>query len=213
VAIAAPWVRELSGLTVPDAVAMVLDPAGRVVDERREAVLFAHFGLTGPAILDVSRALARMRSPRLGSIGLDLRPDVPAERLEEEVASASRTGRHAVAGMLGLSRRLAAGVMEAAGVPADRVGPELSREERRRVVGSTKRLLLPVEDTLGFEKAEVTRGGVLLAEVDPRTMESRIRPGLFFCGEVLDLDGRIGGYNFQAAWSTGWLAGESAARS
>ena len=67
--------------------------------------------------------------------------------------------------------------------------------------------------TLGFEKAEVTSGGVALDEVDPKTLESRLVPGLHFAGEVLDLDGLIGGYNFQAAWSTGWLAGESAERS
>jgi predicted flavoprotein YhiN len=69
---------------------------------------------------------------------------------------------------------------------------------------------LPIAGTLGFEKAEVTSGGVRLDEVDPRTLESRLVPGLYFCGEVLDLDGLIGGYNFQAAWSTGWLAGETA---
>ena len=70
-------------------------------------------------------------------------------------------------------------------------------------------LRLPVAGTLGFAKAEVTSGGVALDEVEPRTLESRLRPGLHFVGEVLDLDGLIGGYNFQAAWSTGWLAGES----
>ena len=74
-----------------------------------------------------------------------------------------------------------------------------------------KGLSLPIVGTLGFEKAEVTSGGVALGEVDPKTLESRLVPGLYFAGEVLDLDGLIGGYNFQAAWSTGWLAGEMAA--
>jgi predicted flavoprotein YhiN len=69
--------------------------------------------------------------------------------------------------------------------------------------------MIPVSGTLGFKKAEVTAGGVSLAEVDSRTMESRLVPGLYFAGEVLDLDGPIGGYNFQAAFSTGWLAAES----
>ena len=76
-----------------------------------------------------------------------------------------------------------------------------------------KGLSLPILGTLGFEKAEVTSGGVALGEVDPKTLESRLVPGLYFAGEVLDLDGLIGGYNFQAAWSTGWLAGETAATS
>ncbi len=74
-----------------------------------------------------------------------------------------------------------------------------------------KGLSLPLRGTLGFEKAEVTSGGISLDEVDPRTLESRLVPGLHFAGEVLDLDGLIGGYNFQAAWSTGWLAGETTA--
>ncbi len=96
-------------------------------------------------------------------------------------------------------------------MPADRVGPDLSRDERRRLVAGIKGLRLPVAGTLGFAKAEVTSGGVALDEVDPETLESRLRPGLHFAGEVLDLDGLIGGYNFQAAWSTGWLAGATAA--
>jgi len=77
------------------------------------------------------------------------------------------------------------------------------------MVQAVKRLRLPVRGTLGFEKAEVTSGGVSLDEVDSRTMQSKLCPGLYLAGEVLDLDGPIGGYNFQAAWSTGWLAGRS----
>ena len=75
-----------------------------------------------------------------------------------------------------------------------------------------KRLQVPLAGTLGFEKAEVTAGGVSLHEVDSRDMQSRKQPGLYIAGELLDLDGPIGGYNFQAAWSTGWLAGMKAAR-
>jgi predicted flavoprotein YhiN len=119
-----------------------------------------------------------------------------------------------VAGLLppGIPRRLADGLVRAAGVPEGRMGPDLSRDERRRLVAVCKGLRLPVEGTLGFAKAEVTSGGVALDEVDPRTLQSLRQPGLFFAGEVLDLDGQIGGYNFQAAWSTGWLAGDCAAR-
>ena len=108
-----------------------------------------------------------------------------------------------------LPRRLAEAVMLASGVPVDRMGPDLSREERKRLVAGIKGLRLPVSGTLGFAKAEVTSGGVALDEVEPKTLESRRQPGLHFIGEILDLDGLIGGYNFQAAWSTGWLAGES----
>ena len=115
-----------------------------------------------------------------------------------------------MAGLLpaSLPRRLAEALLGASGIALDRMGPDLARDERRRLVATLKGLRLPVAGTLGFAKAEVTSGGVALDEVDPRTLESRLRPGLHFIGEVLDLDGLIGGYNFQAAWSTGWLAGE-----
>jgi hypothetical protein len=134
--------------------------------------------------------------------------------LDLQIQSACRSGRKAVAGLFPdpIPRRLAEALLTAAAVPTERLGPDLSREERRRVVSAVKGLRLPVAGTLGFAKAEVTSGGVRLDEVDPRTLESRLQPGLHFAGEILDLDGLIGGYNFQAAWSTGWLAGEAVSR-
>jgi predicted flavoprotein YhiN len=89
----------------------------------------------------------------------------------------------------------------------------LSRGDRQVLVASIKRLRVPITGTLGFEKAEVTAGGVALDEVDSRDLQSKKQRGLFIAGELLDLDGPIGGYNFQAAWSTGWLAGTKAADS
>jgi predicted flavoprotein YhiN len=101
--------------------------------------------------------------------------------------------------------------LRVAAIADNRMGPDLSRDERQRLLTNLKSLALPIAGTLGFEKAEVTAGGVALDEVDPKTLESRLVAGLFFAGEILNLDGLIGGYNFQAAWSTGWLAGETAA--
>lgn len=203
------WVPGLRGLTLPDARASVVDGAGRSLLERREAVLFAHFGLSGPAILDVSRAVARREGDERLDLRLDLVPATMPEAIDGQLQAACRSGRGQVVGMLPetIPRRLAEAVLITAGVPSGRIGPELSRDERKRVVGAIKGLTLPIAGTLGFAKAEVTSGGVALDEVDPTTMESRLRPGLHFIGEVLDLDGLIGGYNFQAAWSTGWLAG------
>jgi len=111
-----------------------------------------------------------------------------------------------------IPQRLSEVVLAQAGIPLDRRAAEHSRDERQRVVQVLGRLVIPLQGTLGFEKAEVTAGGVPLDEVDSRTMQSKRVPGLFFAGEVLDLDGPIGGFNFQAAWSTGWLAGQSASR-
>jgi predicted Rossmann fold flavoprotein len=205
------WVAELRGVTIPDAAASVVAGSGATLAERREAVLFAHFGLTGPAILDVSRAVARHEGADAMRLRLDLLPETKAEALDARLASGSRAGRPVVAKLLPepIPRRLADALVAQAGIPADRVGPELSRDERRRLVAAAKGLSLPIAGTLGFAKAEVTSGGVALREVDPETLESRACPGLHLAGEVLDLDGLIGGYNFQAAWSTGWLAGES----
>jgi predicted Rossmann fold flavoprotein len=205
--VAADWVPGLKGLTVPDVCAGISGPARL---ERREALLFAHFGLTGPAILDVSRAVARHDGPERLDLVIDFAPDERPESLDSRLQAVSRVGRRPVAGLLpaSLPRRLAEALVGASGIAADRMGPDLARDERRRLVATLKGLRLPVTGTLGFAKAEVTSGGVALDEVDPRTLESRRQPGLHFVGEVLDLDGLIGGYNFQAAWSTGWLVGE-----
>jgi predicted Rossmann fold flavoprotein len=209
----AEWVPDLKGLTVPDVEASVLDPDGRTLLKRREALLFAHFGLTGPAILDVSRAVARFEGGGRTELALDFAPDLRLEALGQQLQETSRVGRMPVSSLLPavLPRRLAEALVLAAGLPPDRMGPDLSRPERGRLVAACKGLRLPVDGTLGFAKAEVTSGGISIDEVDPATLESRLRPGLHFVGEVLDLDGLIGGYNFQSAWSTGWLAGDVAA--
>jgi predicted Rossmann fold flavoprotein len=208
------WVAGLKGLTLADVVASVHDSSARMLRQRRESILFAHFGLTGPAILDISRAVARATGGGRLTLRLDLVPGRSREELDLQLQSSCRQGGRAVAGLLPaeLPRRLAECLLPVAAIPPDRTGPELTREERQRLVAAVKGLALPIEGTLGFEKAEVTTGGVALDEVDPMTLESRLVPGLHFAGEVLDIDGLIGGYNFQAAWSTGWLAGETAAR-
>ncbi len=209
--VAPSWVTDLKGLTMPDIIARVLSPEGTgpVWAERRESLLFAHFGLTGPSILDVSRAVARHEGSGMPLLSVDWVPDLRPEEIEAKLQAEARNGRRAVANMVPevVPRRLADALVMESGIPADRIGPELSRDERKKLVANLKGLRLPITGTLGFAKAEVTSGGVALDEVNPTTLESRRQPGLYFIGEVLDLDGLIGGYNFQAAWSLGWLAG------
>jgi predicted Rossmann fold flavoprotein len=207
------WVPTLRGLSLPDVVASVHDAAGAALARRREAILFTHTGLSGPAILDVSRAEARRAEGERLELRIDFHPDIPREELDRRLQADTRRGKAAVATILSadLPHRLAECILDHCGIPRSRTGPDLSRAERVRLVAALKGLPLPIAGTLGFEKAEVSSGGVALDEVDPKTMQSRLVPGLYFAGEVLDLDGLIGGYNFQAAWSTGWLAGESAA--
>jgi predicted Rossmann fold flavoprotein len=212
--VGADWVSSLKGVSLPDVVASVHSAETGLLAQRREALLFAHFGLRGPAILDSSGAAARYGGSKPLELRLDLVPALSREELDGHLQTACRQGRRALAALLpDLPRRLAECLLPVAAIPRDRMGPDVSRHERQRLVATLKGLALPIIGTLGFAKAEVTSGGISLDEVDPRTLESRMVPGLHFAGEILDLDGLIGGYNFQAAWSTGWLAGESAARS
>jgi predicted Rossmann fold flavoprotein len=211
--VAADWVGGLKGLSVSDVSASIYSDQHELLQTRREAILFAHFGLSGPAILDIGRAVTRRGDTEQLLLRLDLVPTLTREELDRRLQSACRQGRRAVVTLLPaeLPRRLAECLLSITGIPENRMGPDLSRQERQRLLTALKELTLPIVGTLGFEKAEVTSGGIALDEIDPTTLESRLVPGLHFAGEILDLDGLIGGYNFQAAWSTGWLAGESGA--
>jgi predicted Rossmann fold flavoprotein len=174
--------------------------------------LFTHFGLSGPAALDVSRAVSGSEQPRTLDLVCDFLPETKEEQLHEILGRESRAGgKRQVSTTLAqwVVHRLAEAMLLLAGIPVDRRAAELSKAERTKLMQAMKRLAIPLAGTLGFEKAEVTAGGVALEEVDSHTMRSKRVPGLFIAGELLDLDGPIGGYNFQAAFSTGWLAGQS----
>jgi predicted Rossmann fold flavoprotein len=204
------WVGELRGITIPDVSLKVLPPEGKALASRRGSMLFAHFGLSGPAPLDVSRAVSGHPDPKSLTLEIDFLPNVPEPAFDEFLRAESlASGKKQLAVVLAerLPRRLADQLLVLGGMPADRKAAALSKQDRAKLVAAAKRLRLPLRGTLGFEKAEVTAGGVSLDEVDSRTMQSKRQPGLYFAGEVLDLDGWIGGYNFQSAWSTGWLAG------
>src|SRR5947209_11786077 len=214
VTVTAPWVGELRGITIPDAAVRILE-RDRPLASRRGTLLFAHFGLSGPVVLDVSRAVSGHPDPASLELELDLLPAVKEPELDAHLrAEAVASGKKQLAALLApqLPRRLCETLLSRAGLPPDRKAAALARAERAQLVACVKRLRLPVAGTLGFARAEVTAGGVALDEIDSRTLQSRRAAGLFLAGEVLDLDGPIGGYNFQAAWSTGWLAGAAAAR-
>jgi len=223
------WMHELSGLTLDDTVITVHPgalPAVTPSDQkpanekrkakpllrRRASWLFTHFGYSGPAAMDVSRYVTTTPSPQDRPLTLDLLPAIDAARLEAELSRRDRDGgRRSVAAALAghLPSRLATALARESGYEDTLAG--LPAANRRRLVALVKRLPIPVSGSRGFGKAEVTAGGVSLAEVDPKTMASRIVPNLTIAGEVLDVDGWIGGYNFQAAFSTGRLAAITAA--
>ena len=205
-----PWVTDLKGVTLHVGL-KVVDGANAVLSARAGSMLFAHFGLTGPAPLDVSRAVSGHPNPRTLNLEMDLMPTVNEQEFEAFLQTETTArGKQLLAGVMSdrLTRRLCDAMLSAAGLPIDRTAAALSKDDRKKLVGLAKRWRVPLAGTLGYEKAEVTAGGVRLDEVDSRTMQSKLKPGLFFAGEVLDLDGWIGGYNFQSAWSTGHLAAQ-----
>jgi predicted Rossmann fold flavoprotein len=173
--------------------------------------LFTHRGYSGPSVLDVSHVVARSRIEGDGKARLSVRW-TPLDEAGWEAALKPQ-GTRTVAGALRreLPERLADALAALADVPASRPLSQLGREERLRLIEVLVRGDLPWTGDEGYKKAEVTGGGVSLAEIDPRTLESRLHPGLFVCGEVLDAFGPIGGYNFLWAWATGRSAGLAAA--
>jgi hypothetical protein len=209
------WIAELSGVTIGDVALCVIDPAiegkrSRLA-ESRDSFLFTHFGLSGPSPLNVSRAISGHRSPQSLLLECDFLPSTSLDdlmrQLGEELAS---PGKKQIEGIVArfTPRRLADALTARLGL-VERKAAELSKNDRRNVALAIKQTTIPVSGVRGFKKAEVTAGGVSLAEVDSRTMQSKLAPNLYLAGEILDLDGPIGGYNFQAAFSTAWLAGTS----
>lgn len=208
----ANWVAPLRGVTVADVAVRVIpaDDPGTRLAEARSSFLFTHFGLSGPAVLDVSRAVSGHPRPQELLLECDFLPSRLIGEFEDELRRVSGAqGKKHLAGIVArwVPRRLAESLVDQVGL-VDRPAAELSRQDLHRVALAVKRTLIPVSGTRGFKKAEVTAGGVSLEEVDSRTMQSKRVPKLYLAGEILDLDGPIGGYNFQAAFSTGWLAGE-----
>ncbi|MBL8726253.1 MAG: NAD(P)/FAD-dependent oxidoreductase [Planctomycetes bacterium] len=204
-----PWLRELQGIVLHGVQIAVLDPAGRILLNRTRPILITHRGLSGPAPMDLAGDLEELHGA--GRVSFDFAPGQSREELDRMLqAAAAAHGARAVVGALPehLPERLRAALVALVGA----AGPlaALTRVQRQGLVAALKDLRLPVPKSLGFDHAEVTRGGVPLAEVDPRTMQSRRVPGLFVCGELLDVDGPIGGFNFQAAFATGRLAGLTA---
>jgi len=168
--------------------------------------LFTHRGYSGPAVLDASHLAVRSRANGRTPQPLTVQW-TSWDRAAWERALIAGRGHVETLVARRMPTRLAAQLLVEAGVPGDRSAARLDRDSRRRLVALLSEYPLPWTGDEGFKKAEVTGGGVSLAEIDPRTMESRRHPGLYLCGEMLDAFGPIGGHNFQWAWATGRAAG------
>ena len=188
---------------------------GKRVDHRAGSLLWTHFGVSGPVVMDASRhwTIARERGED-PAMKCNLLPGESFESAERWLIDA--VAARPKASMLThvtsrVPERVAAAVLRHVGIDPATVAAQLARDPRRALVHALTALPLPIVQHRGWNYAEVTAGGVPLSEIDYRTMQSRKIPGLYLAGEVLDVDGRIGGFNFQWAWATGYLAGRAAA--
>jgi len=194
----------VSGVALPVRIDVRVD--GRMAARVAGSLLWTHFGISGPAALDASRHWLRARLERRAvSLSLSLCPDDRFDSLDAAflALAGSRprlTLQNAVASRIPAS--VAAAILARLGLEAASTLAGMTRETRHQLSRALLEWPLPVSDSRGYNYAEVTAGGIPLTEIDPATMESRRRPGLFLVGEILDVDGRIGGFNFQWAWSS-----------
>lgn len=204
------WVHALKGITLPDVSVSV---SSRELSKRepritsRGGFLWTHFGCSGPAPMNVSRFVSSLAEPHKATLLLDLLPDL-SENEVTQLLDASHGGKKNVQSVLQqlIPKNMAQCLLGRAQVEEGVTLAELLRKSRMSLIEDLKKLSVPLSGTRGYAKAEVTMGGVKTQEVNPQTMESRLAPGLFLAGEILDVDGPIGGFNFQAAFSTGNLA-------
>ncbi|OCA91431.1 hypothetical protein A8F94_06140 [Bacillus sp. FJAT-27225] len=209
--------KELQGLALRGAAVSVLNPKGKPLITHRMDMLFTHFGVSGPAVLRSSQFVVKaMKKWNLKEVqmAIDALPDKNAEELfQETVASIKAEPKKSVKNLLKglLPERYLLFLLERSGIDPSAQAGEVSHDKIRSFCTLCKQFTFHVNGTLSLEKAFVTGGGVSVKEIEPKTMASKMKEGLYFCGEILDIHGYTGGYNITAAFVTGRLAGNSAA--
>ncbi len=200
--------KRLQGLSLRN-VKVTLSDKGKVLYEELGEMLFTHFGVSGPLVLSAS-TLASGKDVSQMELSIDLKPALSKEQLDERILRDFSENRNSYF-KNSLSRLLPAKmipvIVELSEIDEKKQVNNITKEERNRLVNLLKRLTFKVESLRGFNEAIITKGGVSVKEINPGTMEAKKVKGLFFAGEVLDLDAVTGGYNLQIAWSTGYLAG------
>jgi len=205
------WCRQLMGLSLKN-VAVTMTAGKKKLYEGFGEMLFTHFGVSGPLILSAGSFYQKGLETRLS---IDLKPALSPEQLDKRLLRDFEKNRNRqFKNSLGelFPAKLIPVMVELSGIPGDKKIHEITQKERRAFVELIKNLSLTVTGTRGFEEAIITRGGVSVKDINPSTMESKKVKGLYFAGEVLDLDALTGGFNLQIAWSTGHLAGKSQMR-
>lgn len=213
IAVKEKWVRELEGLSLRN-VRISIYQDHKKQEECRGDALFTSDGLSGPAILNMSKSIGRLLVTGTADLFIDFYPDMDSHALDDRILQDlqqhnNRAVRNIISGLL--PKKLVPVILEAAKVDPEKKGNSITRDERKRLRLISKQFPLTIKSLSGFDKAIITTGGIALKEIDSKTMRSRIINNSYFAGEILDLDGPTGGYNLQVSWSTGYIAGESAA--
>lgn len=207
------YAKELMGLSLRNIQIRITEGKKKLYEEFGE-MLFTHYGVTGPVILSASSGVGNRLKQKQLTLHIDLKPALSEEQLDKRVlrefeANHNRQFKNAVDSLF--PAKLKPVMVELSEIPEDKKVHEITKEERLRFVRLIKDFTMTLTNLRGYNEAIITKGGVSVKEVDPGTMESKKVSGLYFAGEVLDLDAVTGGYNLQIAWSTGYLAGMSAA--
>ena len=209
-----PCCAEMMGLALKNTGVKVKNAKGKVVYRDQGELLFTHFGLSGPVILSASAHLRRFDREKY-TVCLDLKPALDEEKLDARLLrefeeKANRDFINALDGLL--PRAMIPVAVERTGIPPETKVHSITRQQRRALLETLKCFSIELTGTRPVEEAIVTSGGVKVSEIDPKTMQSKLMQGLYFAGEVMDVDAYTGGFNLQIAWATGHAAGLAAAQ-
>lgn len=205
------FVKDLMGLSLKN-VAVTLEVSGKCLYSGFGEMLFTHFGVSGPLILSASSYYAQKACGKQAKLFIDLKPALTIEQLDKRILRDFEENKNkAFKNVLGglFPTRLIPVMIALSGIAPEKKANEITKEERKAFVSLIKKMPLTITGTRGYAEAIITMGGVSVKDVNPSTMESKVIRGMYFAGEVLDVDALTGGFNLQIAWSTGYLAGSS----
>ena len=206
------YAKELQGLSLRNIEIRITDGKKKLYEEFGE-MLFTHYGVTGPVILSASSVVGKTLRKKELTLHIDLKPALSEEQLDKRIlrefdANHNKQYKNSIDSLF--PAKLKPAMIELSEIEPEKKVNEITKEERQRLVHLIKDFTMTLTGLRGYNEAIITKGGVSVKEIDPGTMESKIIKGLYFAGEVLDLDAVTGGYNLQIAWSTGYLAGINA---
>lgn len=207
------WPKKLQGLSLKN-VRLTVFQEDKKQDSRFGEMLFTHFGLSGPIVLDLSSKIGRLLEKGEVKLALDLKPALDFNTLDKRLQSDfAKYGKKSFKNSLDdlLPQKIIQTVIEFSGISPFKKTNEIGRKERHKLVKLLKSMEMQAAGLLGFNMAIITSGGLSLKEIDAKTMKSKLIDNLFLAGEIINLHGPTGGYNLQLCWSTGYLAGQSAA--